>query len=73
MKKLLIRSKIEEAEQQLTLAEQEFSAALREMRSVPRAEKIVTSALVEGAMGKLSASRAKVLELRALLDAEDGS
>jgi hypothetical protein len=71
MKKLLIRSKIEEAEQQLTLAEREFTAAIRELRVVPRAEKTLTSTLIEDALGKLSASRAKVTELKALLDAED--
>jgi hypothetical protein len=71
MKKLLIRTKIDEAEQQLTMAEQEFSEAIRELRSVPRAEKTVTSTLIEDALGKLSASKAKVLELKALLDLED--
>ncbi|HSO00125.1 MAG TPA: hypothetical protein VLS89_17655 [Candidatus Nanopelagicales bacterium] len=71
MKKLLIRSKIEEAEQQLTLAEQEFSEALGDMRSVPRAEKTLTNALIEGALEKLSVSKAKVTELKLLLDAED--
>lgn len=71
MKKHLIRSKIEQAEQQLTLAEREFSAAIRELRDVPRAEKTVTSILIEDALDKLSASKAKVVELKALLDAED--
>lgn len=71
MKKLLVRSKIEEAEQQLTIAEQEFSAAIRELRAIPRAEKTVTTAIIENALGKLSASKAKVLELKALLEEDD--
>ena len=42
------------------------------LRDVPRAEKTLTSALIEDALGKLSASKAKVIELKALLlDAED--
>jgi flagellar biosynthesis chaperone FliJ len=71
MNKRLIRTKIEEAEQQLTTAEQEFSEAIRALRAVPRAEKTLTSTLVENALGKLSASKAKVVELKTLLDLED--
>jgi hypothetical protein len=71
MKKLLIRSKIEEAEHQLTVAEEEFSAAIRDLRGAPRAEKTVTTTLIEDAVDKLKACRAKVSELKLLLDAED--
>jgi hypothetical protein len=71
MKKQLVLSKIEEAEQQLTLAEREFSAAIGALRDVPRAEKTLTSTLIEDALSKLSASKAKVIELKALLAGED--
>lgn len=73
MKNLLIRSKIEEAEQELTLAAQQLAEAIREMRGAPRAEKTIPNDLVEGALSRLSASQAKVAELKTLLDTEDGS
>lgn len=73
MKNLLIRSKIEEAEQELTLAAQQLAEAIREMQAAPRAEKTIPNDLVEGALSRLSASRVKVVELKTLLDAEDGS
>jgi hypothetical protein len=73
MKTLLIRTKIEEAELELTLAAQQLAEAIREMRAAPRAEKTIPNDLVEGALTRLSTSRAKVVELKTLLDTEDGS
>ena len=70
MKKLLLKAKIEEAEQQLTTAEAEFAAAIRELRAAPRAEKTLTTTIIENAFDKLRLSKAKVSELKTLLDME---
>ena len=71
MKKIMLRTKIEEAEQQLALAEEEVAAAIRQIRVLPRAEKVVTGRTIENALDQLKVSRAKVGELKALLDADD--
>lgn len=70
MKKLAIRSKIEEAEQQLTIAEEEFATSIRALRGVPRAEKTVPTEIIESALEKLRVSKAKVSELKKLLEEE---
>jgi hypothetical protein len=69
VKKELSLSKIEEAEQQLAVAEEELGAAIHHLRA-PRAEKTV-SATIEDALDKLRLSRAKLKELRALIAASD--
>jgi hypothetical protein len=71
MNKALLRTKIETAEQQLSLAEEALAAAIRELRAVPRAEKTITTMTIEGALHKLEASRTEVSSLKALIDAED--
>ena len=71
MKKLSLQSKIEQAEQQLTIAEEEFVAAIHELRGVPRASKTVMTALIEKALDNLRESKSKVRELKKLLEAVD--
>ena len=70
-KMALVRSKIEEAEQQLTVAEEEFSRVIRALRAAPRAEKTVTNTLIDAALGNLSAAKARVIELKQLIVADD--
>lgn len=70
MNRHLILSKIEEAARALDLADVEFGAAVREHDGAPRAEKTVPSVVLEKAMENLRTSRAKLVELRALLAAE---
>jgi hypothetical protein len=70
MKKQVLKAKIEEAERQIALAEEEISGAIRELDVVPRAEKTITPRTIESALDRLRASRAKVSELKMLLDEE---
>ncbi|EYF04207.1 hypothetical protein [Chondromyces apiculatus] len=70
-KMALVRSKIEEAEQQLTIAEEEFSRVIRALRAAPRAEKTVTNTLIDAALGNLSAAKTRVIELKLLLVPDD--
>lgn len=58
--------KIDAAEHQLVLAERELAEAIGALRAVPRAEKTVTSRLIEDALDKVRASRVKLGELRLL-------
>jgi hypothetical protein len=71
MNKKLLKTKIEQAEQQLTIAEGEFATAVRELRGVPRAAKTVMTALIESALDNLRASKSKVSELKKLLDTDE--
>lgn len=68
----LLRAKIDAAEQQLALAEQELAEAIRELRGVPRAEKTVTTRLIEDALDKVRTSRARLGELTSLAVLDDG-
>lgn len=63
----LLIAKIDEAEQQLLVAEEELATAIRELRGLPRAEKTVTSRVIENAFEKLKVSRTKVSELKAIV------
>lgn len=68
----LPRSKIDAAEQQLALAEKELAEAIGELRGVPRAEKTVTTRLIEDALDKVRASRERLGELRSLASPDEG-
>jgi hypothetical protein len=71
MKKQLIQTKIDEAEQQLILAEEALGDAIGELRGVTRAEKTVSSGAIEGAFDNLRKSRVKLQDLKTLLDADE--
>jgi len=73
MKKRLLLDKIEEAEHELVLAEQELAAAVREVSGRVRADKTVTTRVIESAFDKLRASRLRLSELKALVGADDGT
>jgi hypothetical protein len=57
-------TRIEEAEQRLTDAEQALAAAIGELGAVPRVEKTISTRLIENALEEVRAARAKVSELR---------
>jgi hypothetical protein len=65
-------AKIEAAAQLLAAAERELSEAVGALRGVPRAEKTVTTRLVEEALERVTASRARLSELEAQAG-EDGA
>jgi hypothetical protein len=58
-----LRTRIEEAEQRLTDAEQALAAAIGELGTVPRVEKTISTRLIENALEEVKAARAKVSEL----------
>lgn len=68
-----LRENIEDAERQIGVAEVELARVIRELRAVPRAEKTISSGALEGAFDKLTAARAKVSELKTLLEDEEGA
>jgi hypothetical protein len=73
MKKRLLLEKLEEAERELVLAEQELSTAVREVSGRVRADKTVTTRVIETAFDKLRAARSKLSDLKKMVDAdEDG-
>jgi hypothetical protein len=64
-----LRARIETAMRDMTDAETELGRVLKEMRGGGRrAEKTAIDAVVEEALDKLKAARAKVAELEKLLD-----
>jgi hypothetical protein len=64
MEEIADLAEIDAAEHQLELAEQELSAAIGALRAVPRAEKTVTTHLIEDALDKVKASRTALQALR---------
>jgi hypothetical protein len=73
MKKQLLQTKVDEAEQQLALAEEALGAAIGELRGVARAEKTVSSGAIESAFDNLRKSRVKLQDLKTLLDADESA
>lgn len=71
MNEPLLRSKIDAAEQKLALAEQELAEAIGALRAVPRAEKTVTTRLIEEALENVRVSRVRLVELKSLGLPED--
>jgi hypothetical protein len=71
MKKRLLLQKIEEAEREIAAAEHELSTAVREVGGRARADKTVTTRVVETAFDKLRAARSRLIDLKALVAADD--
>jgi hypothetical protein len=63
-----LRSKLDTALGEVTAAEGQLEAVLRELRSGVRAEKISVTAAVEQAFNRLRNARAELARLRELVD-----
>jgi hypothetical protein len=64
MDESLLKTWIEEAEMRLSTAEQALATAIGELDTVPRAQKTITTRLIENALDEVKVTRAKVSELK---------
>ncbi len=64
MSDLVGEAELAAAEEQFCVAERALAEAIRTLRGVPRAEKMVTTRLVEDAIEHVRTSRKKLGELR---------
>jgi hypothetical protein len=68
----LLLAEIHAAEHVLSAAADELAAAIGAVPAAPRAEKMVMSERVEGALGSMKASRSRLHELELLFQSEEG-
>jgi hypothetical protein len=68
---LLIKSKLDEAESRLALAEGDLEAAMGALLPTPRAQKTIAGQVLEEAFAKLRATRAEVKRLANLVETDE--
>ncbi|APR74718.1 Hypothetical protein A7982_00064 [Minicystis rosea] len=73
MNATLLLSRIDAAAQQLVHTEQALAAVIREHAGVPRANKTITTRLIENALDRVKVSREQLHELLLLAAPVEGS
>lgn len=68
MNNKLLKTKLNEAESRLALAEEDLEAAMDALQPTPRAQKTIAGQVLEEAFAKLRSTRAEVKRLANLVD-----
>jgi hypothetical protein len=71
MNKALLRSRIDEADKMLTVAEEDLTTAMSALQGGPRSNKTIATQAIEDAFLKLREARAEVKRLATLISEDD--